>query len=55
MQAKEEVQKPFEKEEELKFIQARLVKVNAELDVGSDEEKIQKDEKNRQEEQRICL
>lgn len=33
VQAKEEVQKPFEKEEELKFIQARLVKVNAELDV----------------------
>ena len=30
-------------------------KVNAELDVGSDEEKIQKDGKNRQEEQRICL
>ena len=55
VQAKEEVQKPFEKEEELKFIQARLVKVNAELDVGSDEEKIQKDGKNRQEEQRICL
>lgn len=55
VQAKKEVQKPFEKEEELKFIQARLVKVNAELDVGSDEEKIQKDGKNRQEEQRICL
>ena len=55
VQAKEEVQKPFEKEEELKFIQARLAKVNAELDVGSDEEKIQKDGKNRQEEQRICL
>ena len=55
VQAKKEVQKPFEKEEELEFIQARLVKVNAELDVGSDEEKIQKDGKNRQEEQRICL
>ena len=55
VQAKKEVQKPFEKEEELKFIQTRLAKVNAELDVRSDEEKIQKDGKNRQQEQRICL
>ena len=32
-QAKEEVQKPFDKEDELKYVQNRLTKINAELDM----------------------
>ena len=32
-QAKEEVQKPFDKEDELKYVQDRLTKINAELDM----------------------
>ena len=55
VQAKEEVQKPFEKADELKFVQARLAKVNAELDVKSDEQEIKKTEKIKQEAQRRCL
>lgn len=33
VQAKEEVQKPFNKEEELKSVQNRLTKINTELDM----------------------
>lgn len=32
-QAKEEVQKPFDKEDKLKYVQNRLTKINAELDM----------------------
>lgn len=32
VQAKEEVNKPFEKENELRSVQERLTKINAELD-----------------------
>lgn len=38
VQAKEEVNKPFEKENELRSVQERLTKINAELDMKPKEE-----------------
>jgi len=38
VQAKEEVNKPFEKENELRSVQERLTKINTELDMKPKEE-----------------